>query len=301
VPDPHIHDFNVPVVHEFRANGGHVGGPFAGGNLLLLTTVGARSGREQTSPLGYVREGERLLVVGSAGGSPHHPAWYHNVLAHPMVRVEVGAETFGAIAVPAEGAERNRLFARIVSEAPGYADYQAAVERLLPVVALQRSFAEGGPDLVTTLADKLIEIHSWLREQLRRVQFEAETYFATRARSAESTPLGLSLQIRQHCLAFCESLSFHHTGEDLTVFPELERQHPHLADAIDRLRAEHATVARIRDELGALLANVSTADPDSFRTALAGMSKKLLAHLDFEETTLIPVLAAVPFPPGRQT
>ena len=102
-PEARVHGFNRPIVEEFRANEGRVGGPFEGGDLLLLTTVGAKSGLEQTSPLAYIRDESRLLVVGSAGGSPSHPAWYRNVLAHPMVRVEVGSETYAAVAVPTEG------------------------------------------------------------------------------------------------------------------------------------------------------------------------------------------------------
>ncbi|GIH73464.1 cation-binding protein [Sphaerimonospora thailandensis] len=296
-PEPHISEFNRPIVEEFRANGGRVGGLFEGGDLLLLTTVGAKSGREHTTPLGYVRDGDRLLVVASAGGSPRHPAWYHNLLEHPMVEVEVGTETFGAIAVPAEGAERDRLFEEIVRVAPGYADYQVGVERRLPVVALERSFTEAGPDEIANLADKLVEIHRWLRDQLRRVRAEADAYFAERE-AGDVRPVGLNLQLRQHCLAFCESLHFHHTGEDAQLLPEMERRHPHLRAAIGRLRAEHRTVDRIRGELERLLADVTTAHPDRFRAELDRMTGELEAHLDFEEESLIPVLAAIPFPPG---
>ena len=128
--------FNKNRIDEFRANGGKVGGPFEGGDLLLLTTTGARSGTEHTVPLGYVRAGGLLVVVGSAGGGPRHPAWYHNLLAHPMVRVEVGAETFGAVAVPAEGARRDRLFEQVVRVAPGFAGYQAQVRGLLDEVSV---------------------------------------------------------------------------------------------------------------------------------------------------------------------
>jgi deazaflavin-dependent oxidoreductase (nitroreductase family) len=300
-PEPHISDFNRPIVDEFRANGGRVGGPFEGDDLLLLTTVGARSGREHTTPLGFVRDGDRLLVVGSAGGSPHDPDWYHNLLAHPMVEVEVGTETFGAIAVPAVDAERDRLFGRIVREVPGYGDYQAQVERRLPVVVLEGSFTEAGPDDVANLADKLVEIHTWLRDQLRHVRAAADAHFAARAAHTgpgDPPPVGLNLQIRQHCLAFCESLHFHHSGEDAVMLPGLEQQHPHLRDTIERLREQHGTVAKIQGELEDALADVATADPDRFRAELDLMSQELEAHLDYEEASLLPVLAAIPFPPG---
>ncbi|MEN3537520.1 nitroreductase family deazaflavin-dependent oxidoreductase [Microbispora sp. ZYX-F-249] len=139
--------FNQSVIDEFRANGGKVGGPFEGGDLLLLTTVGARSGREHTVPLGYVRDGDALLVVASAGGAPRNPAWYHNLLAHPAVRVEVGEEVFDAVAVPAEGERRERLFEHVVRVAPGYADYRARTARAIPVVVLERlTVPTGAPE-----------------------------------------------------------------------------------------------------------------------------------------------------------
>ncbi|GAA3837050.1 nitroreductase/quinone reductase family protein [Sphaerisporangium flaviroseum] len=292
--------FNQPIIEEFRTNGGKVGGPFEGGDLLLLTTTGAKSGQEHTVPLGYVRDGDLLLVVGSAAGAPRHPAWYHNLLAHPMVRVELGTEVFEAIAVPAEGARRDRLFEHIVRAAPGYADYQAATSRILPVVVLERPSPGEGPREVTDLAGKLVEVHTWLRSQLRHVRAEADAHFAARAAHqgpGEPPAPGLGLQLRQHCLAFCQSLEFHHTSEDAQVFPAIAGWHPHLRDALERLREEHRTVARIQGELLALLADAGTADPGRFRTELDRMSQELVAHLDYEEQSLLPVLAEIPWPP----
>ncbi|PXY16861.1 cation-binding protein [Prauserella flavalba] len=286
--------FNQPVVDEFRANGGRVGGPFDGGDLLLLTTVGAKSGHETTSPLAYLHIDGELVVVGSAGGGPRHPAWYHNLLAHPAVRVELGTETFGAIAVPAEGAERERLFEQVVARQPGFGDYQARTERALPVVVLRRPQRATEPAEVTTLAAKLVEIHTWLRAQLADLRGQADEYFAQRT----GGPPGLSLQLRQHCLAFCEGLHFHHSGEDAVLLPNLERQYPHLRDAIARLRGEHGTVSRIKDELEKLLADITTADPARFLAELERMSAELTAHLDYEEEQLLPVLESVPFPPA---
>ncbi|MFW6639169.1 nitroreductase/quinone reductase family protein [Nocardiopsis algeriensis] len=297
---PHVSDFNLPVVEEFRANGGRVGGMFEGGDLLLLTTVGARSGREHTTPLGWVRAEGRLLVVASAGGSDRHPDWYRNVLARPMVRVELGSEVFDAVAVPTEGDERDRLFAACVEAAPGYGDYQAGTERILPVVALDRVHEDEGAKEAENLAEKLVEIHRWLRGQLDRVRQEADAYLAERdARAAREGTVpqpGLTLQIRQHCLAFCESLHFHHTGEE-SMFPVLAEQNPHLADTLRRLSEEHVVVDRIRRELEALLGELATADPDAFRAELDRMTRELEEHLDHEEATLLPTLEAIPFPP----
>ncbi|MER7752208.1 nitroreductase/quinone reductase family protein [Kitasatospora sp. NPDC097643] len=285
--------FNQSVIDEFRANGGRVGGPFAGGDLLLLTTTGARSGRPHTVPLGYVRAEGLLLVVASAGGAPDHPQWYRNLLTHPVVRVELGAGSFDAIAVPAEGDRRKRLFEEAVRQAPGYGEYQAASDRELPVVALEQPEPpEDSPREVRSLADKLLEAHTWLRAQLRHVREEARTHIPGR-------PAGLGLQLRQHCLAFCEGLTHHHTGEDSAIFPALARSHPELAGPMARLGAQHLVIGRIRDELVALLAGFERADPDRLRAELDRLSAELEAHLDDEEAELLPALAGIPFPPAR--
>ncbi|MGC9501364.1 nitroreductase/quinone reductase family protein [Streptomyces sp. WG7] len=296
--------FNQSVIDEFRANAGKVGGPFEGGDLLLLTTTGARSGASRTTPLGYVRHGDTLLVVASNLGAPRHPGWYHNLLARPVVRVEVGDRSFEALAVPAEGDRRDELFAHVVRAAPGYGDYQAGTERLLPVVVLERAEPDGweAPREIRTLADKLMEVHTWLRSQLRQVRAEVEAHFAARAaRQGPGAPPvlpGLGLQIRQRCLAFCQALEFHHASEDGHLFPGIARHHPHLADVFGRLGDEHRTVARIQGELAALLAGITIADPQRFRAELEAMSAELNAHLDHEEEALIPLLADVPWPPA---
>ncbi|AZM93469.1 nitroreductase family deazaflavin-dependent oxidoreductase [Streptomyces sp. W1SF4] len=297
-------DFNRSVIEEFRANGGQVGGWFEGEDLLLLTTTGARTGAERTTPLGFVRHEGVLLVVGSNLGAPAHPAWYHNLLAHPQVRVELGTDAFDALAVPAEGARREELFAAVVRAAPGYADYQARTTRPLPVVRLEPAEPDGWqpPAEVRTLAGKLLEVHTWLRAQLRHVGAETEAHFA--ARAAHTGPggppaPGLGLQIRQRCLAFCQGLEFHHTSEDAHLFPGTLAHHPHLAPVFERLREEHRTVARIQGELVALLGGVAIAEPERFRAELARMTAELNAHLDHEEEVLLPLLEEVPWPPPR--
>ncbi|WP_017589308.1 nitroreductase/quinone reductase family protein [Nocardiopsis ganjiahuensis] len=299
-PAPKVSPWNEPVVAEFRADHGRVGGVFEGGDLLLLTTTGARSGREYTNPLGFLRIDGRVLVVGSAGGSPQHPAWYHNLLAHPLVSVEMpGDDSYEAVAVPLEGEERDRVFEEIVRREPGFGDYQDQVERRLPVVELQRSETEGAEE-VDNLADKLFQIHGWLRGQLVNVRREAEQYLAERESSAGTPPPGLNLQIRQHCLAFCESLHFHHTSED-SVFPKLAEGFPHLKEPVGRLIEEHRVVDRLRGELESLLADLRTADPVRFLADLDRLTEELEAHLEFEEGVLIPTLSEIPFPPVGPT
>ncbi|ASU85866.1 nitroreductase family deazaflavin-dependent oxidoreductase [Nocardiopsis gilva YIM 90087] len=297
-------DVNQPVIEEFRTNGGKVGGPFEGGDLLLLTTTGAKSGSEHTVPLGFIRDGDQLLVVASAAGAPQHPVWYHNLLANPLVQVEIGTEQFEAIAVPAEGERRDRLFAHVVREQPGYGDYQARTDRILPVVVLERGDPQDGeaPAEVTNLADKMLEVHTWLRSQLRHVRAEVDAHFA--ALAAHQGPgrppaPGLGLQIRQHCLAFCQFLEFHHKGEDEHLFPNVRNYHPHLGSTLDRLHEEHQTVARLQGELVTLLADISSADPERLRFELDRLAEELRAHLDYEEESIFPVLRDVPWPPPQ--
>ncbi|WP_329033649.1 nitroreductase/quinone reductase family protein [Streptomyces sp. NBC_01725] len=293
---------NESVIEEFRANEGKVGGPFEGGNLLLLTTTGAKSGTARTTPLGYVRHGGSLLLVASNLGAPDDPHWYRNLLAHPVVDVEIGISAYQALAVPAEGARRDELFAHVVREAPGYGDYQAATTRTLPVVVLEPAVPDdGSPREVRTLADKILEVHGQLRLQLRLVTADVDAHFAAldaHEGPGEPPAPGLGLQIRQRCLAFCQALEFHHTGEDGHLFPGIAHYHPHLTDVFDRLRAEHRTVARVQERLVALLADIGAADPPRFRAELARMTTELTAHLDYEEEMILPLVADVPWPPG---
>ena len=133
-----MNDYNRHLIEEFRANGGKVSGQFEHTPLLLLTTIGAKSGQCRTTPLGYMPEGDRLIVIASSGGAPTHPDWYHNLVAHPQVTVEVGTETFDAIAVVAEDEERDRLWTKGVALYPSLAEHQAKTTRQFPVIALSR-------------------------------------------------------------------------------------------------------------------------------------------------------------------
>jgi len=132
--------WNQEVIEEFRANNGTIlNGQFKGRQLLLLTTTGARSGQKRTAPLAFTRSGEDYVVIASKAGMPTNPDWYHNLVAHPKVTVEVGGETFEANARVTQGDERERLFAAQVALMPGFGDYQRKTTRQLPVVVLERA------------------------------------------------------------------------------------------------------------------------------------------------------------------
>jgi deazaflavin-dependent oxidoreductase (nitroreductase family) len=131
-------DRNLAVIREFRANAGKVGGPFAGRTLLLLHTTGRKSGRERVNPVAYVADGDRLVIIASKGGAPENPDWYNNLVAHPLVTVEVGAETFRVRASVAAEPERSRLYGKMVEMMPGFDDYRKRTSRVIPVVILTR-------------------------------------------------------------------------------------------------------------------------------------------------------------------
>src|SRR5689334_788495 len=135
-------EINRDVVEQFRANNGKISsGMFKGARLLLLTTTGARSGKERINPLAFTRDGDNYVIIASKGGSPTHPDWYRNILANPEVGVEVatqsGVDQFRAQARIAEGSERQRLYDAQARVMPNFAEYQKKTDREIPVVVLE--------------------------------------------------------------------------------------------------------------------------------------------------------------------
>jgi deazaflavin-dependent oxidoreductase (nitroreductase family) len=132
-----VRETNRRVIAQFRA-----GGPIEGmrrEGLVLLTTTGRRSGEARTTPMMFQRDGDRVLVIASNIGAPQHPDWYLNLVADPHVTVEIGDETYPAIATPTEGADRERVWAMIKELYPFFADHEKATTRAIPVVALTRA------------------------------------------------------------------------------------------------------------------------------------------------------------------
>jgi len=133
-----MNDFNRQIVDEFRANGGQVGGVFEGLPLLLLHHVGAKSGLERVNPLAYQRVGDAYAVFASKGGAPTNPDWFHNLVAHPEVSIEVGSERLDVTARVASDEERERIWSAQKAAFPNFAEYEvkAAGSRKIPVVVL---------------------------------------------------------------------------------------------------------------------------------------------------------------------
>jgi deazaflavin-dependent oxidoreductase (nitroreductase family) len=132
-----IKAFNTTIADEFRSNDGKVGGQFEGADLLLLTTTGAKSGQPRLSPLAYFRVDGKLLIIGSFAGADVNPGWVHNLRANPSAHIEVGNDSSDVTARELPSDERDDLFGRIASAAPGFAEYQAKTTRVIPVFELQ--------------------------------------------------------------------------------------------------------------------------------------------------------------------
>jgi deazaflavin-dependent oxidoreductase (nitroreductase family) len=128
---------NPQIIDEFHAHGGKVRN-FPGPEFLLLHTHGARSNQPRTTPLRYIKDGDTYILVAANGGAPRNPDWYYNILAHPNdVTIEVGTEQLNVHATVAPPAERDRLFAEVVRQAPDFAKAQKGTSRIMPIVLLR--------------------------------------------------------------------------------------------------------------------------------------------------------------------
>jgi deazaflavin-dependent oxidoreductase (nitroreductase family) len=138
-----VADWNKDIIEEFRATGGTVGGYFEGATVLLLHTTGRRTGAEHVTPVVYLPDGDRWVVVGSKGGAPKDPDWVRNLEANPEATIEVGAETIPvrATEILRGGPDWDDLYARQVARRPGFADYleKTAGIRTIPVIVLERA------------------------------------------------------------------------------------------------------------------------------------------------------------------
>jgi deazaflavin-dependent oxidoreductase (nitroreductase family) len=130
-------DWNTAIIEEFRANGGKVGGNFEGAPLLLLHTVGARTGQQRVNPMMYRKVGDNYAVFASKAGAPTNPDWYHNLVANPAVTAEIGTGTVQLQARVAGPDEREPIWSAQKAEYPGFADYESKTSRQIPVVILE--------------------------------------------------------------------------------------------------------------------------------------------------------------------
>lgn len=129
-------DWNKAIIEEFRANAGKVGGRFANSTILLLHTIGAKSGLERINPVVCFQDDGRYIIIASKGGAETNPDWYYNLLSHPEVTIEVRTETFQVVASPAEEPERTHLYEKMEAINSGFTAYKHNTSRVIPVVIL---------------------------------------------------------------------------------------------------------------------------------------------------------------------
>ncbi|MBN9742188.1 nitroreductase family deazaflavin-dependent oxidoreductase [Amycolatopsis sp. A1MSW2902] len=282
-------DFHRRLIAEFRANRGALGGMFEGWSLAVLTTTGARTGLPREVLLGYLEIEGNGVVVASANGADRHPGWYHNIRRNPLVTVEVGGETYQAMAAIPQGAAYEKLFAQVIAEAPGYGDYQAKTTREIPVVVVHRI-----DERVKGMGDWLIEVHQWFRAELRALRAQADDLANGRATAIVRPEPDLAQEMRTHCLSFCTALRRHHVGEDSVVFPALAEQFPALAPVIAQLAEQHQVVARLQDSIRELVESFvpGESDPVRLRAELERLAGELEAHFEFEEQAVVTALNA---------
>jgi deazaflavin-dependent oxidoreductase (nitroreductase family) len=133
--------YNAPIIEEFRANEGIVGGDYEGLPLALITTTGAKTGKDRLSPVSYINDGDRVVITATNAGMDTHPQWYHNLRANPKLTVEIGADKYEAVAVEIDGEERDRLWAALVASNRRLGRYQSKTTREIPVLVVERKGA----------------------------------------------------------------------------------------------------------------------------------------------------------------
>jgi deazaflavin-dependent oxidoreductase (nitroreductase family) len=292
---------NERVMKEFRDNNGKVGGMFEGAPMVLVTTAGRKTGRPHTNPAIYLRDGDRYLVFCSNAGGPRDPDWYHNLLANPQVTMEIGTEEgfakpFATRAVPLEGDERDHFWELQCSIDPAFRAYEEKTTRRIPVVALYPLDLSQGSERNRVIGEQLILHHDELRAELGRVRSEIERVLAggPDAAAVERPAADLTDQLRRHCLTFCYGLQLHHTREN-GAFSAFERQFPHLAPVIDRLREEHRVVEKALADFEALVGqglSGDLADVEKLRSELDQVVSGLEEHFVYEEEYLLPAVDA---------
>jgi len=129
---------NRGVIEEFRTNDGKVGGQFEGFPILLLKTIGAKSGEARTNPLAYFPDGNRIIIIASFAGAEKNPPWYHNLLKNTEVGVELGTESYQARANVIGEPERTEVYAKVAAAMPVFADYQEKTARVIPLIVLDK-------------------------------------------------------------------------------------------------------------------------------------------------------------------
>ncbi|WP_406346647.1 nitroreductase/quinone reductase family protein [Streptomyces sp. NBC_00648] len=288
--------WNERVIKEFRANNGRVGGMFEGAPMVLLTTMGRKTGKPHTNPAIYYKDGDRYLVFASNAGRDKHPDWYHNLLESPQVTLEIGTEEgaakpFATRAEALKDAERDRYWELQCTIDPAFRDYEAKTDRTIPVVALQPLNLGGDNERSRMIGQQLVKHHSDLRAELTRLRSGLEQALGGDGPDGPGA-VELTEQLRAHCLTYCYGLQMHHIREDGS-FSAFEARFPHLVPAIAKLREQHHVVETALAEFEEVLEKGLSGDGgdlERLRGELDRVVSGLEAHFAYEEETLLPAL-----------
>jgi deazaflavin-dependent oxidoreductase (nitroreductase family) len=291
-----IADFHRNVIEEFRAKNGAVGGMFEGSTLALLTTIGAKTGRSRTTPLAYMTIDKTQVVIASAMGSDKNPSWFYNILRHPVVTVEDGHKTFKAVATVPHGESRDRLFEEVIKQDSGFADYQKATSRIIPVVTLQPL-----PDLGWDrgLGDFVMESHDWLNDRIEEFREIVKGSPSPSNLATAFEPVDSLLTAR--CSDFCRALTEHHEGEDNGAFALVVDRFPGMNPTTKALKSDHFKISKLQLSLKSELEGFQNGvtDKETVMRLLDLLELDLKAHFLYEERTIVPVLNSIaPAPPA---
>jgi deazaflavin-dependent oxidoreductase (nitroreductase family) len=280
---------NADVIEEFRANYGRVGGYFQDAALILLSTPGARSGQEHTTPLAAVHEPDRIVVFATNAGAARDPGWLYNIRSHPLVEVEVaaasgGIERFPAHAVELSPQESGRLLDEQARASAPFAFYRDHTARRISAVALRRTNPPDDPQSRHRAGEYLLRVHAEIRRDMAALRAD----LVSSRRGGKPVPHTLAVELGRRCRTACNTLHGHHTGED-AAFDSFEQQLPHLRSVLDRLRAEHRSVAAALERIQTLLDEEATV-PDALVEEYEQLLVDLEEHFDYEETALVPAL-----------
>ncbi|MEV7194324.1 nitroreductase/quinone reductase family protein [Streptomyces sp. NPDC093510] len=288
--------WNERVIQEFRANNGRVGGMFEGAPMVVLTTMGRRTGKPHVNPAIYNKDGDRYLVFASNAGRDKHPDWYHNLLKSPQVTLEIGTEEgavkpFATRAEVLEGEERDRYWEQQCTIDPAFRQYEEQANRTIPVVALYPLNLGANTERSRMIGAQLKKHHEDLRADLARVRAAIDETLSPEGAAAQPVA-DLTEQLRKRCLTYCYGLQMHHIREDGS-FSAFEEKFPHLVPAISRLRDEHKVVEAALAEFEELLDKGGfdrAEDGDRLRAELDRVVNGLEEHFRYEEETLLPAL-----------
>ena len=134
-----VKEYNKKIIEEFRANSGMVGGRFKGANLLLLHSIGAKSGETRINPLAYFEDADEILIVASFAGGPNNPPWFYNLLVNPQARIEVGSSNYSVEAEVVAEPRRTELYDMIAAQSSAFAEYRDKTTRTIPIIRLTKT------------------------------------------------------------------------------------------------------------------------------------------------------------------